>query len=437
MALDPAAPAGHQGKGYAIVRFSTHSAAMFAMNALTRRGLSLGSIRSRRIKAEWAREAPSQEALEHVTTVLVTHLPPHWDADQLRALCEPFGTVVHVAHPKSMRQPQKQTDFGYVCFEDRPSAERAQAALHGMVLGGDEGDAGDGEGSHTLEAAFARPRQDKEHAGGGGAARGGRGGRSEGRGGRGRGRGRRDFDGGRGRHPGRGGGGRERDRPARESAPGGDSGPASLGRLVDAIKANTPAVSAPAQHVPHHQEQRLPDAAPGSDRHGSAPGRGKRGGGARHPSGRGGGGGGGGGRGGAKRPRMDGGRGGGRPPLLQAPGQQGQGMAAMAQQQGGYHHPYAYQQQQQQQQQQQYAAMMQHQAHAQAAMAQHYAAMSGMPPHAHALMMQHAAAAAMAAMHARQQQQQQFYGGGWVAQPQQVPGPQGAAPAQQPPYGAQ
>ena len=198
---------------------------MFAMNALTRRGLSLGSVRSRRIKAEWAREAPNAEALEHVTTLLVTRLPPDWDADKLRALCEPYGVVVHVAHPKSMRQPQKQTDFGYVCFEDRPSAERAQAALHGMRLGGG-GDDGDGDGSHTLEAAFARPRQEKEHAGGGGAAKGGRGGRAEGRGGRGRGRGRREFDGGRGRNPGRGGGRQERsERPARGSAPGGDSGP--------------------------------------------------------------------------------------------------------------------------------------------------------------------------------------------------------------------
>jgi hypothetical protein len=157
VAMDAAAEDGPQSRGHAIVRFSSHSAALYALHVLNDRGLFLNGKRARRIKAEWAREAPTAEALETVTTVLVTRLPPDWDADALKAECEAYGTVVHVAHAKSMRQAQKQQDFGYVRFEDRASAERAQAGLNGKSVT-------HGETVFVLEAAFARPRADRDGA---------------------------------------------------------------------------------------------------------------------------------------------------------------------------------------------------------------------------------------------------------------------------------
>lgn len=405
VAMDAAAEDGPQSRGHAIVRFSSHSAALYALHVLNDRGLFLNGKRARRIKAEWAREAPTAEALETVTTVLVTRLPPDWDADALKAECEAYGTVVHVAHAKSMRQAQKQQDFGYVRFEDRASAERAQAGLNGKSVT-------HGETVFVLEAAFARPRADRDGAGQRASGRSGRG-----RGGRG-GRGGEHGSAGRGRHSsGRGGG----DGPSRPRSGRGGRGTVSivedsvtLGHLVDAIKAKTPA--APASEDAPPSEQPNGGAAMSSPRgQDRGFGRGKREG--SGPRSHGGAGRGGRGDRGAKRPRVGGGYS-GPPTLLQPPA----AYAYPQQQHAHAHHM-------QHHAQAQYAMMMQQQAHAQAAMAQHYASMVGMPPHAHTLMMQHAAAAAIAAMHAQQQQQQQpyygaaaGYGAAWNIQ---APPPQG------------
>jgi hypothetical protein len=227
MSEDPAAPGRNRGFGFA--RFASHSAAFAALGKLSRPRASLPGHRGS-LSVSWAREEPSPAALAAVTTLYVRRMPPGWTDVELRAACEPHGTLESVVHARKLPAPPR-TDFGFVRFATRAEADAALLALQGVNVADSDGV------EVALEVEIAKPRPGKEpHAGGRGAggAAGGRGGRDGGRG-----RGAAGRDGGGGGRGGRDGGRGGRDGGGRGGRGGrgrGEEGGSSMGRLLDAMR---------------------------------------------------------------------------------------------------------------------------------------------------------------------------------------------------------
>ncbi|XP_004962982.1 polyadenylate-binding protein, cytoplasmic and nuclear isoform X2 [Setaria italica] len=142
----------HINRGFAFVRFSSHSAAARVIRIGSRTDFMLGDVLHPAIN--WADKESHVDADEmaKITTAFVGNLPANVNEEYLRKLFEQFGEVIRLAISRKGQCP-----VGFVHFASRSELDNAIKEMDGeTVRGPDQGPA------FKIQVSVARPAVDNE-----------------------------------------------------------------------------------------------------------------------------------------------------------------------------------------------------------------------------------------------------------------------------------
>ncbi|KAL7229574.1 hypothetical protein ACSBR2_008141 [Camellia fascicularis] len=120
-------------KGFALLKFSTHSDAMAAFQRLRKPDAVFGRDRSAKVAFAQTPMHPNQEILSQVKTVHVEGLTDAGNQEKVKEICTQYGEVVKVQLPQSLGSKGKY--FGFITFTSRESALACVEGINNAHIG--------------------------------------------------------------------------------------------------------------------------------------------------------------------------------------------------------------------------------------------------------------------------------------------------------------